>query len=89
MDSMAEPTSTLDRFLDPIAACLTPEVAQRIVELRTDKRTRTRLEELRGKANEGALSDSERAEYEELVEGFDLFSILKAKAKAVLAKRGS
>ncbi len=47
---------------------------------------KTRLDEA---ANESTLSDSERAEYEEFVEGFDLFSILKAKAKAILAKHGS
>ena len=47
---------------------------------------KTRLDEA---ANESTLSDSERAEYEEFVESFDLFSILKAKAKATLSKRGS
>ena len=83
---MAEKTSTLDQFLDPIAECLTRDVAQRIADLRTDQRTRDRLDDLRIKANNGTLSASERAEYEDLVEGFDLFSILKAKAKAVLAK---
>jgi hypothetical protein len=86
---MAETASTLDRFLDPIAACLTPEVAQRIVDLRTDERTKARLEELRAKANEGTLSEAERAEYEELVDGFDLFSILKAKARAVVVNHAS
>ena len=86
---MAETTSTLDQFLDPIAECLTPEVAQRIADLRTSDRTKARLEDLRVKANESTLSDSERAEYEELVEGFDLFSILRAKAKAVLEKHDS
>ena len=45
--------------------------------------------ELRVKANDGTLSEAERAEYEELVEGLDLFSILKAKARAVLAKHAS
>lgn len=82
-------TSTLDRFLDPIADCLTRDVAQRIASLRTDDDTRARVEELRAKANEGTLTDTERAEYEEIVEGLDLFSILKAKARAFLAKHAS
>lgn len=83
---MTETTSTLDQFLDPLAECFTPEVAQRIADLRTDDRTRARLDDLRVRANEGTLSASERTEYEELVEGFDLLSILKAKARAILEK---
>ena len=87
---LMDPTaSTLDRFLDPIAACLTPEVAQRIANRRTDDRTRRRLEELRAMANGGTLSETERIEYEEIVEGLDLFSILKAKAQAVLIRHTS
>ena len=77
---------TLDRFLDPIAACLTPDVARQIAELRIDEDTMRRLEELREKANEGTLTDSERAEYEEFVEGHDFLTILQAKARALLTK---
>jgi hypothetical protein len=75
----------MDPFLDSIAGCLTQEVAQRIADLRIDEKTKARLEELRAKANEGTLSETERTEYEELVESFDLFAILKAKARAILA----
>lgn len=83
---MAQTSSTLDQFLDPIAECLTPEVARRIADLRTDDRTRGRLEHLRVKANDGTLTALERTEYEEIVEGIDLVSILKAKARAILEK---
>ena len=88
---MAEvPTSTvLDRFLDPFTECLTPEVAKRIVDLRADPQMQARIEELREKANEGRLSDEEQAEYQEFVEGIDLIGILKAKARAALAKHVS
>jgi len=79
--------STYDRFLNPIAECFTPDVAQRIVDVEADAQTIQRLEQLRAKANAGMLTDAERAEYEEFVEGMDLLSILKAKARAVLAKR--
>ena len=81
---MATSSSTFDRFLDPVAACLTPHVAQRIVDLETDQKTLERLEILREKANFGSLSEDERAEYEEFVEGMDFVAILKAKAEAVL-----
>ncbi len=80
------PTSILDRFLDPFTQCLTPEVAKRIADLRADPKMQARIDELREKANEGRLSDTEQAEYEEFVDGIDLIAILKAKARAVLAK---
>lgn len=87
--SMSEEALTIDRFLDPVAECLTPEVARRIANLHTDEQTRAVLEELRVKANLGTLSDAERVEYEELIDGLDIFSLLKAKARAVLAKSAS
>ena len=80
------PTSILDWFLDPFTQCLTPEVAKRIADLRADPKMQARIDELREKANEGRLSDTEQAEYEEFVDGIDLIAILKAKARAVLAK---
>jgi hypothetical protein len=76
--------TVLDRFLQPLAACLTPEVAQRIANLQLDAQSQTRLDELAAKANEGQLSDDERQEYEEFVEGIDLMGILKARARSVL-----
>ncbi|MBI3245288.1 MAG: hypothetical protein HYZ50_02135 [Deltaproteobacteria bacterium] len=81
--------TVLDRFLRPFAECLTPEVAHRIVNLQLDSQSQTRLDELASKANEGQLTDDERQEYEEFVEGIDLMGILKARARTVLAKRAS
>jgi len=81
---MSETLPSIDRVLDPVAACLTPEVAQRITEVRLDAPTMVRLEELREKANEGTLNASERVEYEDFVEAYDLLVLLKNKAKAVL-----
>jgi hypothetical protein len=81
---MSQTLPCIDRVLDPVAACLTPEVAQRITEVRLDPPTMARLEELREKANEGTLNSSERMEYEEFVEAYDLLILLKNKAKAAL-----
>ena len=86
---MNSPPSILDRFLDPFTDCLTPEVAQRVAELRPDAATQARIDELREKANEGTLSEAERAEYDEFVESIDLLGILKAKARTFLAKHTS
>lgn len=77
----------LDRFLDPIADCLTPEVAERIVKSRPDRRLQTRADELADKANQGLLSERERDEYREMVEAIDVVAIIKAKARFVLARR--
>ncbi len=74
--------AVLDQFLAPI---FTPEVAQQVVAHKPDEQTQVRLDELREKANEGELSDSERREYHEVIENLDLISLLRAKAEAVLA----
>ena len=81
--------TVLDHFLRPFAKCLTPEVAQRIVDLELDPHAQSRLDELATKANEGHLTDEERREYEEFVEGIDLMGILKTRARTVLVKHAS
>ena len=80
-------TGYLDRLLAPVTQCFTPEVAERLVALRTDAETQSRIEELAEKANEGELSPEELAEYEDYVEAVDLIAILQSRARAVLAKR--
>ena len=81
--------AVLDRFLGPFAECLTPEVAQRIVDLELDPHSQARLDDLAAKANEGYLTDAERQEYEEFVEGIDLMGVIKARARTVLVEHPS
>lgn len=54
----------LDRILDPVSRCFTPEVARALLLLRADADTQARIEELADKSTEGQLSADERAEYE-------------------------
>ena len=76
---------SIERILEPVTACLTPEVAQRIVDVRLDDPfMMQRLEFLREKANEGTLTEQERAEYEGFVEGNDLLMLIKDQARSVL-----
>ena len=76
---------TIERLPDPVTACLTLEVAQRIVDLRLDDpSTLERLDDLREKANEGTLTAEERAEYDDFVEGNDLVMLIKDRARCVL-----
>ena len=81
--------SFLDRVLDPVADALSCEAAKRIVELSLDGSTQTLLDELAAKAIAGTLSDEEREDYAELVDGLDLLAILKLKARTALRRQAS
>lgn len=70
----------------PIFALLTPEQLQRLAELQGDAKLEARVTELAEKANEGELSDAERAEYEAYIEANDLLAILQAEARFRLMK---
>jgi hypothetical protein len=77
--------SSLDQFLDPISGCLTPQVAQRIVDWRPTDALRSRIEELGRKANEGILTPEEDAEYRDYIDEGDVIALLQAKARRLLA----
>lgn len=79
----------LDRLLDPVAACLTTDVARRIAGLRADAATQARLDELADKSAEGALNVAEQEEYAAHVEALDVVALLQAKARASLASASS
>lgn len=68
-------------MLEPLANCLTPEVARRIVETRPSPTTQARIDDLASKANRGTLTAEEHLEYSEFVEYIDLVAIFKAKAR--------
>jgi hypothetical protein len=82
-------TSYLNRFLDPVTEMLPRDALERIVNFRFDDVTRARAVELAEKANEGQLSEDERAEYAEYVETLDLIGIMQASARAILARHAS
>jgi hypothetical protein len=73
--------TTLDGLLEPLSRCLDAESARRIAQFRVDSAVEARLDLLAEKANEGALSDAERAEYEAAINAADFISILKLKAQ--------
>ena len=76
-------------MLAPIAGCLTRGSAQRLVRLQLDAATRRKIQTLAGKANAGLLTDAEKSEYFDYVEGMDLIGILQAKARKVLARQAA
>ena len=73
--------SGLDGILERLSRCLDTESARRIVGFQVDRPVQERINALAELANEGALSDTERSEYEALINAADFISILKLKAR--------
>ena len=78
-------TDFFDRYLEPVAAAMTPQSARAVVEMKPDEAVAARVAELGRKSNDGTLSDEEREEYRLFVDAGDLIAILKAKARRVIA----
>lgn len=85
--SIEHETAVLDRILDPVSRCLTPDAAAHLVALRADPTAQARIDELADKSTAGTLTTDERGEYETYVRAIDFVSILQAKARAILANR--
>ena len=83
---MATAEHFLDRYLDPVTDALTPQVAQRIVDLEPDPDVAARVVELGEKSDAGTLTDDERDEYRALADAGTLVALLKAKARRCLAR---
>jgi hypothetical protein len=82
-------TSILAQLLEPIAQCMTPELAQRIADLRASPEAQARIDELADKCNEGELTPAEAAEYDSYVDAIDLIAVLQAQARDVLKAHGA
>jgi hypothetical protein len=82
-----EGVRVLDRLLDPLLRCLTPESARAVVALRADAAAQARIAELADKCSEGLLTLAERREYEVYVQVGDMISILQAKARLLLRQQ--
>jgi len=76
----------LDRILDPLSRCLTPEVARHIVKLRADPVLQAQIDLLAEKSTAGTLTPAEREEYETYVAAIDFVAVLQSKARRLLAK---
>jgi hypothetical protein len=83
MGNSAIPTA-LDGLLDPLSRCLDAESAQRVAEFRVDAAVQARIDTLAQRANDGVLSEEERAEYEAFINAADFISILKLKTRRQL-----
>lgn len=85
--AMTSPQSPIDRLLEPLVECLTPEAARRIVDFRVDAQTQQRLDEWAEKSNEGQLTPGEKQEYRSFVAALDFVGVMQAKARQSLGAR--
>ena len=84
---MSTANTVLDELLEPVGACFTPEVAQRLINLRASSSVQKRIEELARKSEQGQLSKVEQEEYEALVSAGNFIAILQSKARRLLNDR--
>ncbi len=78
----------LEKMLQPATDSMPPSFARKVLDLRADSELLARIEVLRTKANQGALSSEEDAEYKEYVEAIDIIALLQQKARQVLQSAG-
>jgi hypothetical protein len=69
-----------------VADVLTPQIAQRILELEPAPEIIAYIEQLGEKSDAGTLTEAERDEYRALADAGTLVALLKSKARRVLAQ---
>ena len=85
--SQTQETLAMDRLLDAVTRCLTPEVARRLVGLRADPELQQWVDTLADRCTEGQLTPEEREEYETYVRTSRFIAILQAKGRKLLAQQ--
>jgi hypothetical protein len=83
---MTHNTTSLDQLVDSLGKCLTPESARRVLTLKADLKTQTRVDYLAKRSSKGLLTPEERAEYGDCVKFSSFVAILKSKARLLLAE---
>jgi hypothetical protein len=82
-------STDLDALFEPLSRCLDAESARRVSEFRVDPEVQARVDLLAEKANQGELTQDERAEYEAFINAADFISVLKLKARRQLKRHAS
>ena len=78
-------TAAFDRATEPVFRILSREQARMIIDFHGDEELQQRIEELARKANEGELTEEDRAEYAGYAQGNKFVAVLQAKARRLLA----
>jgi hypothetical protein len=79
--------NVLSDLLEPVGRMMPAPFARELASLRATPAIQARIDELADKANEGELTDDERAEYAAFVDAIDVIGILQAKARSVLSRQ--
>ena len=83
-----KPTNTtpaLDRIVDSLGECLTPETSLRILGLKADRKLQDRVDYLASRSAEGTITPEEQVEYSKYVSYGTFVAILKSKSRQLLA----
>jgi hypothetical protein len=86
---MVDPSATtLDGLLESFSRCIDADSSRRLAAFNISAEAQARVDELAEKANEGALTETERGEYEAFISAADFISILKLKVLRRLTATG-
>ena len=77
--------AAFDRATEPVLRILCRDQALKIVDFHGDENLQLRIEELALKANDGELTEEERAEYQGYAQANKFIAVLQAKARRLLA----
>ena len=86
---MATRANILEHVIMPKNGDLSADLARYILSLDFPDTDQARFQHLSGKAQEGTLTDDERAELDEFLNVNDFLTIVQSKARASLAKHSS
>ena len=86
---MSTRASILEHVIMPKNGDLSADLARYILSLDFPETDQARFQHLSGKAQEGTLTDEERAELDEFLNVNDFLTIVQSKARASLAKHSS
>ncbi len=81
---MASNTISAEDLMTQVQQCLTPDAARKIAEYEFDAPTKARIEYLRGRCDEGTLTEAEQQEYEMIIRTMDRIGIIQSVARMFL-----
>ncbi len=84
MKRTASITGVADKMLDMAAECFDPTTLAALAKLRLSPKLVARVDRLAEKANEGLLTDRERAEYQSYIKTSELLTLLQLCARQKL-----
>ncbi len=81
MSTVFGANDAFDRAIEPVISLLSPDQAMQIANFHADDALQARIEYLASRANEGELTDQERAEYEGYAQANRFLAVLQSKAR--------